>query len=69
MNSVLSQQCSYQTAALLHFFVKYHTINSPRAPKGAKKKKKTYYKTYVNIHTFSCNKSQNLIGYDIFTLT
>lgn len=61
-NSVLSQQCCYQTAALLHFFRKYHTIISPRASKGAKKKKKTYYKTYVNIHTFSCNTSQNLIG-------
>jgi len=40
-NYVLSQQCSYQTAALLHFFGKYHTIRfSPTGPKGIKKKKR-----------------------------
>ena len=30
-------QCSYQTAALQHFFGKCRTILSPRGPKGAKK--------------------------------
>ena len=38
-------------ASLPHSFGKCHTIISPRGPKGAKKEKNTYYKTYVSIRT------------------
>ena len=38
-------------AALLPFFGKCHTL---LGPKGAKKEKKTYYKTYVIIGTGLC---------------
>ena len=34
------RQCSFQTAALPHFFEKCHTIISPRGPKGAKKERR-----------------------------
>ena len=40
-------------AALPHFFGKCYTIICPRGPKGAKKEKNSYYKTYVSISTYT----------------
>ena len=67
------QQCSYQTAALPHFFGKCHTFISPRGPKGAKKEKKNLlqnvHKHYMHTYIHFLNISQNFIVYSIVSLT
>jgi len=64
MRTVFLPDCSI--AALPRFFGKCNTIIGPKGPKSANEKKQ--HKTYVHIHTFPYNISQNLTGYAVFTL-
>ena len=67
--SVLIRPRHCSIAALFWEMPQYNNLTGP---KGAKKgREKTYYKTYVNVHThavytFPYNISQNLIGHGIF---
>ena len=70
-----TNSCIHCSSVLIrprHFFGKCHSIISPTGPKGTKKEKKNYYKTWVrirthtNVRTFPYNIRQNLIGLGVF---
>ena len=72
--SVLSRPRHCALAALFWGMLYHNNIINPRGPKGAKKEKKLLQNirkhSYKYVHFLINNyKSQNLIGYDAFTVT
>lgn len=72
--SVLTRSQHCGIASLFREMQHYYFISPTKGPKGVKKEKKPYYKTYVSIHTgtyisFQYKDIYDLRKYEAFTLT